>query len=136
MMVEDGLSFDEALKIDEKVWKIMPKIQSRKLRELYDIKGDTLRDLTSALRIKFEIEGYRTSIRETSEHSVQILIHGCPWLDIMKKAHRETLAGRIGERICPTEYQGWAESFSKKIQFTLRSQLCKNETACELRFQE
>ncbi len=136
LIVEDSLSFDDALKIDEKVWKIMPKIQSRKIRELYGIKGDTLRDLISALKIKFEIEGYKISFRETSKDSVQILIHGCPWFDIMRKARREALAGRVGERICSIEYQGWAESFNKKIKFSLNSQLCKKEMACELRFQQ
>jgi len=135
-MLEESSSFGKALEIDEKVWRVMPKIQSRRLRELYDIKGNTLQDLLAALKIKFELEGYDISVEEAGEDRVQIMVHGCPWFDIMKYAGRVDLAGRVGERICNVEYQGWADSFYKAIKFTLSSQLCKGEESCRLTFQK
>ena len=135
MMVEKALSFDKALDIDEKVWKVMPKIQSKKLKELYGIRGNTLQDLVAALKIKFELEGYRTSIDNVGADQVEMRILDCPWLDIMKKSDRPHLAAKVGERICHVEFQGWADSFDKGIRFSLNSQLCRGEEACCLQFQ-
>jgi hypothetical protein len=134
-MIEDALSFEKALDIDEKVWRIMPRIQSKKLRELYGIEGNSLQDLLAALRIKFELERYQISTGEIEEDNVKITVHGCPWFDIMKQSGRAALAGIVGERICNAEYQGWADSFDKRIKFSLVSQMCKGQEVCELRFQ-
>ncbi len=135
VMIEDDLSFEKALKIDEKVWTVMPKIQSQKLRELYDIKGHTLQDLIDALKIKFELEGYTVSIKEIGEGNFHILIYGCPWFNLMKKSGREELACKVGERICRVEFQAWTDAFNKEIKFQLKSQLCGGEEACQLIFQ-
>jgi hypothetical protein len=134
VMLEGADSFDRALEIDEKVWRVMPKIQSRKIRELYGIGGKGLRDLLRALWIKFEIEGYEAGIEFEGDRAL-ISIRECPWFEIMKGAGRGTLAGRIGERICSTEYRAWADEFGGGIRFSLESQLCKGDDACRLRFQ-
>lgn len=134
MKLEEKFSFDKALEIDERVWEVMPKIQSKKLRELYDIKGNSIQDLLSALRIKLELEGYKASIGKNDEDYFEIAIHECPWFNIMKGSNRMTLAGEIGETICKIEYQGWADSFDKSIRFTLGSQLCKGGENCLLKF--
>jgi len=44
MMVEKEFSFDDALKIDESVWGVLPKIQSRKAKELLCLEGKGLAD--------------------------------------------------------------------------------------------
>ncbi len=132
--IEKQYSFDEALELDEKVWWIMPKIQSRKIRELYDIKGDSLTDLVEALKIKFTFEGYKIHIKKIRDDYIQILVTECPWFNIMKRADREVLAGKVGERICSVEYRSWADSFNTQIVFTLTSQLCKGETMCQFNF--
>ncbi|MCP8317466.1 MAG: L-2-amino-thiazoline-4-carboxylic acid hydrolase [archaeon] len=135
MKLEEEFSFDKVLEIDEKVWKVMPKIQSKKLRELYGINGNSIQDLLSALKIKLEIEGYKVSIEKSEEDYFEILIHECPWFNIMKRSGREALAGKVGEVICNIEYQGWADSFDKNIRFALDSQLCKGGKVCRLEFQ-
>jgi len=134
MRLEEEFSFDKALEIDEKVWKAMPKIQSKKLRELYDIQGNSIKDLLSALKIKLELEGHNANIGKSDENYFDISIHECPWFNIMKKSNREALAGKIGETICKVEYQGWADSFDENIVFTLGSQLCKGGEICLLKF--
>jgi predicted ArsR family transcriptional regulator len=135
MMNEDDSSFEKALMIDEQVWKVLSKIQSRKLRELYEIKGNSLRDLLFALEIKLELEGYKFTIEKISDNNAQILIQNCPWFDIMLKAGREKFAGRVGEKICDVEYKGWTNSFDNKIKFNLGLQLCRGEKMCQLKFQ-
>ncbi|MEM3462385.1 MAG: DUF6125 family protein [Candidatus Bathyarchaeia archaeon] len=134
VMLEEADSFDKALEIDERVWRAMPKIQSRKIRELYGIGGNGLRDLLRALEAKFGMEGYRASFEAEGDRAL-ILIHECPWFEIMKRAGRGALAGRIGERICKAEYRAWADEFDEGIGFSLDSQLCKGDDACRLRFQ-
>lgn len=134
MMVEEDSNFDKALEIDEKVWKIMARIQSKKLRELYRIHENGLRDLITALKTKFNLEGYRIGINFRGGDDVEVLIYGCPWLDIMKRSGREHLAARVGEKICRVEFKGWADSFDNRIRFSLDSQLCKSDGSCRLRF--
>jgi hypothetical protein len=134
LMVEKESSFERALDIDEKAWEIMPKIQSKKLRELYNINGESLKDLIQALKIKLEIEGYNFKIEDVNTNLINILIHNCPWYTIMKNAKRESFAGKVGERICTIEYQGWADTFNEKIKFSLGSQICKKNKICKLSF--
>jgi len=135
VMLEGAYSFDKALEIDEMVWRVMPKIQSKKIRELYGIEGNSLRDLLRALEIKFGMEGYKAIVEEAGEDRALVLVRECPWLEIMRRAGREALAGRVGERICEAEYQAWADAFDDRIEFSLDSQLCRGDGACRLRFQ-
>ena len=136
MMIEEATSFDKALEIDKKVWRVMPKIQCKKLREIYDLQGNTLRDLAKAVTIKLSLEGYKADIEDAGEDRAIIKINECPWYNIMKKSGREKLAARVGEKICSVEYQGWAECFDKKIRFTLSTQLCKGAEPCQLEFKK
>lgn len=46
--VEEALGFDQALKLDEAVWRVLPKIQARTLKGMLNLK-DGLADLKRAL---------------------------------------------------------------------------------------
>ena len=132
--VEEGFSYEDALRLDEKVWEILPRIQARKARELLGIEGDSLADLERGLALKFEAEGYVTRAVESSPDRLEIAVTECPWFAIMKKAGRESRAGEICDRICTRDFAGWAARFSEEFRLSIEGKLPDGETACVLVF--
>lgn len=134
MKLEAAAGFDQALDVDVCVWKIMPKIQARKLKELTGLdRGiDALREcFTTKLRIEdFEF----TVTRDEDGSGFAIQIARCPWYDLLVKSKRQHLAATIGTRICNAEYAAWAAEFGDDISFSLGDQLCRDCTQCVVRF--
>jgi len=48
--IEEELGTKAATKIDRKVWEVMGKIEARKLKEFFDIKGDDIPSMMKALQ--------------------------------------------------------------------------------------
>lgn len=132
--LEEEHSYEEALRLDEQVWEILPKIQARKARELLGIDGHSLADLGLGLWLKFASEGYRHKVMERSSHLLRICVDTCPWLEIMKKTGRMSKAAGICDRICTRDFAVWAREFSDRIDFSLESKLSEGCEACELLF--
>jgi len=88
MMVEKYFSLEDALKIDEEVWKILPKIQAREVRRLLNLKENTLQNFIQALEVKFEVEDYQYQKKITGPR-LCFLIKKCLWYEIIKKSRRE-----------------------------------------------
>ena len=64
----------------------------------------------------------------------RVIIEKCPWHDLLVKANREHLSGKVGNILCNTEYSVWAFEFDDKIRFELQSQICQGSTLCTLQF--
>jgi predicted ArsR family transcriptional regulator len=136
MKVEEKHSFNEALDLDEAVWKVMPKIQARKARQLLGVEGNTLQDLARCFEMKFAAEDYEYEIRWPSEHEVEIIVHQCPWYDVITRTGREAIAKNIADTICVNEYLGWTKEFSEEIGFALEKRICSGDGKCLIRFTE
>jgi hypothetical protein len=133
MKTEERYNFDHALDIDTEVWKIVPKIQARYLKEL--IQNRTGFDaLIECFSLKLELDGFKFNIVRSDDNRVEFQVIQCPWLDKLRKAKREHLASKIGGRICTAEYSGWAKEFGETITFELDGQLCDNCENCKLIF--
>ena len=130
--VEEEYGFEEALKIDEKVWYVLPKIQARKLKSMTGLSSG-IDDLYECFTTKLGIDRIVFSSSK-DEEGFTIRITECPWLKLLCNANREHLAGEIGSRICTAEYSTWAKEFGSEIRYELQSQLCKGGECCELRF--
>jgi len=48
--IEEDYGTESATEIDRKVWEIMGKIEARKIKELFDIKGNDISSMMNALR--------------------------------------------------------------------------------------
>ena len=57
MKAEERYGFDTALDIDDDVWKVMPKIQARKLKSMGNI-TDGLDGLRECLTTKLTLDGF------------------------------------------------------------------------------
>ena len=136
MTLEEEFDFERALEFDQRVWKIVPKIQARKARELFGISGDGLTALKEALEIKFAIEGAGCEIHLAGEGKLTVELSACPWFLLMQKSGRAHLAGRVGEAICGTEYPVWAKEFGCKEFTHLRRKICSGDEKCLLEFME
>jgi len=88
VMVEKSFSLKEALKIDEKVWRVLPRIQAREVKKLLNLKEDTFQNFLRALRVKLEAEDYQYE-QKLRGKELTLSIKKCPWYEIIKKSQRE-----------------------------------------------
>ncbi|MDY6836518.1 MAG: DUF6125 family protein [Thermodesulfobacteriota bacterium] len=129
MMLEKEDSFDKALKIDRKVWEILPKIQARKIKELFNLKGEHQGDLLKALEFKLRAEDFLSDI-QCQDGRIKITIRKCPWLALLRKSRREHLAEKISDAICTIEYATFANEFVKGLDFQITSRRCSGNEVC------
>ena len=134
MKVEEQYGFDTALDIDDEVWKVMPKIQARKLKSMGGFE-DGLDALHQCLTTKLELDGFEFATERIDDgDALRINLTNCPWHNIMINAGREHLSEKVGTRICSTEYQVWAAEFGENIYFQLQDQICRGRKCCTLIF--
>jgi hypothetical protein len=124
LMIEENTSFENALDIDKKVWKIMAKIQARTAKSLG-------KSFIEGLCLKWDSEGYSYDIKR---NCVDISI--CPWWDIMKKSGRDSKGSKIGTLICPIIYNGWAQEYNVPYTVVFESRICQGDRHCRLRFKK
>lgn len=135
LKVEQAYGFDAALEIDREVWKVLPKIQARKLRALGNLEGG-MGPLRSCLAAKLKLDGFQFTAEDRGEEMFRMVISRCPWHDLMVKSGREHLSGRVGEAICRTEYSVWASEFGDHIRFGLPERICDGSRSCILQFSQ
>jgi hypothetical protein len=138
MKVEEKLGFDEALLVDEAVWRILPKIQARTLKGMMNLQSG-LYGLNQALSARLAMEGFEFQI-EPENDSLAVTIRRCPWHDIMIKSGRGALSEQVSEVICQVENSVWANEFSgekgegQELEFAREKRICQGEESCMLRF--
>ena len=134
MKAEERYGFDTALDVDDDVWKVMPKIQARKLKSMGKI-TDGLDGLRECFTTKLSLDGFAFETEQSDDgRSLKITLSECPWHNIMIKSGREHLSGKVGTRICTSEYQVWAAEFGDDIKFELGDQICEGFKCCTLLF--
>jgi len=133
MKVEEKYGFNNALDVDNGVWKVMPKIQARMIKSM--LKLDTGSDaLFEGLTTKLELDGFKFKA-EKNVNGFRITITDCPWHNLMLKSGRERLAGTVGTTVCGTEYPVWVSEFAETMHFKFESQKCKESKHCILAFE-
>jgi hypothetical protein len=134
MKAEEKYGFEAALDADDAVWKVFPKVQARLLK---DMTGQAfgLAALGECFTTKLAIEGFRFDV-EAAGSSLRVSISRCPWHDAMMKSGREALSGKVGTRICGTEYAVWATEFGHGIRFERKSEICTGGERCVLEFSQ
>jgi len=135
MKVEERLGFDEALRLDEAVWKVLPKIQARALKGMMHLPGG-LPGLEQALSARLALEGFEYEIEPRSE-GFAVIVKRCPWHDLMIKSGRGELSERVSDLICRVENSVWASEFSGEggeIGFEREERVCQGAQRCVLRF--
>lgn len=130
VVCEEALGYDEAMRLDELVWKVMPKIQARKARELLALDGDPLSDLASGLALKFAAEDYGYLARPSPPGTLRLCVDHCPWKAAIQKAGRDQIMPDICSRICHPEMTTWGKMFSEDITFEMETRGCDGEAPC------
>ncbi len=133
MKVEEKFEFDTALEIDNEVWKVLAKMQARKMKELK--KADTgLEALLDCFAERLKIEGFTFKMAKEGDHGFKIVIDSCPWYDFLVKSNRQHLSSKVGEVICPSDYGTWASEFSCKFHRDSDKRICSGSKSCVLHF--
>ena len=134
LTVEKEHSYEEALRLDEVVWSILPRIQARKARDLLRLEGTSVSDLAKALELKFAAEGSSHRIVDQSPMHLKIEVTSCVWLETLKKLGRDYIAQDICDRICHRELIVWAEQLVGDITVSLPNMMSRGQPACEIVF--
>ena len=133
VMAEQRHGYDAALKLDEDVWKVMPKIQARKAREVLGVEGNELADLARCLGLKLAAEGHQFEI-QIDEDQLEMRIVHCVWREVFEKAQRLHIAKDIARNICLNEGAGWAAEFQAQFSFDFDCSLCGGGDCCRFVF--
>jgi len=131
ILTEKKYSQKEALEIDEEVWKILPKIQAREVKELLHITSGGLKNFLRALKVKLEAEGYEYEAKIKDCSHLDLFIWKCPWYALIRKSHREHIP--ISD-ICAAELESWMGQFEEGGKVTFKSLLCAGNSRCHLIF--
>lgn len=129
MMLEKTHSFEKALEVDVMVWEILPKIQARKIKELFRMDGEKTEHLVKAIEFKLAAEDFVGEL-QWEDPRIEITIKKCPWLALLKKSKREHLAEKISDAICRTEYSVFAAEFVNGLDFDMISRRCCGDQVC------
>ena len=129
MMIENTDSFEKALEVDRKVWEVLPKIQARKIKELFRMEGTIEQYLIKALEFKLAAEDFVSELQR-EDSSIRIIIKECPWLALLRKSKREHLAEKISDAICMIEYSVFAGEFVDGLDFDVTSRRCSGDQVC------
>jgi hypothetical protein len=132
MAVEEDSSFDHALALDSKVWRILAKIQARRAKELLALRGGSLDDLLAGLALKFAAEDYAYRVEQPAADHALVMIDGCPWLRLLQKSGREAVAATVAREICPVDFGAWAREFGPGLRAQVGSTLCEGHVCCEV----
>jgi len=130
--VEEKYGFNTALDIDEEVWKVVPKIQARFLKNKFK-KERGLEALLECFSVKLKLDGFKFKTEKT-HNKLKIIISSCPWHNILIKSNRTNLSEKIGSRICAAEYSVWADEFGDNIKFSLEDKICRGSSSCIITF--
>ncbi len=137
MKVEEAHDFETALAVDNAVWRVLPKIQARKLKELTGL-GNGLAALREGLAAKLTLDEYAHHIEEETDDgndgAFTLTIEDCPWLEVMSRTGRSHLAGAVGRSVCAVEYAVWASEFGADIRVDSAGRICEDAAACQIRF--
>lgn len=133
LKVEGKYGFEAALRVDEEVWRVLPKIQARMLQAMLGLENG-MEGLYQAIMVRLSLEGFEFE-SEKGEGGFEVHISRCPWHDLMVKSGRESLSGRVGDLICGLENAVWASEFGD-IAFERESQICKGNGKCVFRFMQ
>jgi hypothetical protein len=131
VLLEEEYSFQKALELDKKVWKILPKIQARLVKKALNVAGASLMVLSELLKVKLEAEGYNYQISFPTQHHFELKIDSCPWLNVLYEANRQSLAPEISKHICQEEFKVWAAEADARIAIDFSKKLCLDpKTPC------
>lgn len=134
MMLENTDSFEKALEVDRKVWEVLPKIQARKIKELFemeDAEDANEQYLVKALEFKLAAEDFVSELH-WEDSGIRIIIKECPWLALLRRSNREYLAEKISDAICMIEYSVFAGEFVDGLDFDVISRRCCGDQVCTL----
>ncbi|MCX8043732.1 MAG: DUF6125 family protein [Desulfobacterota bacterium] len=127
--VEEAFSFDTALELDVAVWKVLPKIEARTIKQLLSL-GNGVENLRAAIEFKLAAEDYDYTIQPLASGGFKIHIGNCPWVNHITKAGRAHLLDRIAEAICPVEYETFAREFGHDIAMHHERKCCSPHCLC------
>ncbi len=134
VMIEEDDGPARAMELDERVWRVMPKIQARKARQLLGCDGDSPADVVRCMALKFAAEGHEHEVRVTSPDEAEIVGTECPWREALESAGRVHLGPEIADRVCATEGAMWASEFGADIEFRLAEAICHGGECCRFVF--
>ena len=135
MKAEEDADFEKALELDIAVWKVLPKIEARTVKELLGL-DDGMESLQKAFEFKLTAEDSSFELSSTGLDALTLEVRDCTWVAHIKKAGREQFLGRISESICSLEFGNFALEFGSGISAEHNRCCCSSEARCCFEFKD
>jgi hypothetical protein len=133
MKAEEDAAFEKALELDIEVWKVLPKIEARTIKELLGL-GNGMQALRQALEFKLSAEDSRFELSPLGQDGFMLEVRDCSWVAHIKQANREQFLERISESICSLEFGSFALEFGSDIIVKHDRSSCCFEGGCRFQF--
>jgi len=133
VMTEETRGFDEAVRLDGKVWGVVAKIQARKARELLGCGGNTPEELERCFSLKLRADGHVFESGVGAE-GVAFTIRQCAWHRLLVQSGRQEVAHQVSQAVCPTEGRAWCREFGGEYEYEMPCTICGGDGTCEMRF--
>ena len=133
MKAEEDADFEKAIELDIEVWKVLPKIEARTIKELLGL-GNGMEQLRQALEFKLSAEDSRFELSPLGQDGFTLEVRNCSWVAHIKKANREQFLERISESICLLEFGNFALEFGSDISVNHDRSSCCSEGGCRFHF--
>lgn len=108
IFIEEKFGMDNATEIDQKVWEVMGKIEARKIKKIFDIKGKDIPSLMKA----FSYSGWTMDLEDK-----EIVIQKDKGIirNIKCRVQETRLSKGLSEFACKPVRFGFLKSFAKEI---------------------
>ena len=120
MFIEEEYGTEVATEIDRRVWEVMGKIEARKIRKLFDIKGTSVRECMKAL-------SYSGWSMDLEDKEIEVLSDNHAILRNVKcRVQNTRITKGLGEFGCKPVRFGFLKSFAKEFnpEITVTCNMC------------
>ncbi len=130
--VEEEKDFDLALNLDIIVWQRLYGIVFRRVKRYLDIKGNSLKDLTSILSFTWKCEGMKHRVIKANEEEVIIEVTECPYIDAMKRnSNRRDKTSLICSEMCVPYLETSIKEFNPNITIKRQKFIGSDDDICD-----
>jgi predicted hydrocarbon binding protein len=134
LVCEELYDFDTALNLDDEVWRRFAKILAKRVKRMFNIEGDDTRTVADTIILRWTIEKWKFEVIEYSPKRSVLRVLTCPWLEGLKRSHREKFAPKICDPVCETVYHSWSEAINPKIKVEKPKKMGEGDEYCDFIF--
>jgi len=116
LCTEESHGFNEALRIDLKVWERYGRVMARRVKRRLQVQGNDVRAIIATLKVFYDMEGWTVNVDKEDEDEAVLSVKYCPWYDYLEKARRREVVKAVCPQVCLLIFNSWASVFNEDVK--------------------